>query len=132
MARFEMPDLDTETLLVFIGHETCATYDAGHRGGYLGLTYSGYGIISLTNFGNAASESKTTMHEIGHLYYAKDHYDIGSVPSTAEIIISEGDARYNSDCIYEENKDDSDIAGNYVICGGCRARIESYSNRFNH
>ena len=132
MARFEMPDLDTETLLVFIGHETCATNDAGHRGGYLGLTYSGYGIISLTNFGNAASESKTTMHEIGHLYYAKDHYDIGSVPSTAEIIISEGDARYNSDCIYGENKDDPDIAGNYVICGGCRARIESYSNRFNH
>ena len=132
MARFEMPDLDTETLLVFIGHETCATNDAGHRGGYLGLTYSGYGIISLTNFGNAASESKTTMHEIGHLYYAKDHYDIGSVPSTAEIIISESDARYNSDCIYGENKDGTDIAGNYVICGGCRARIESYSNRFNH
>lgn len=132
MARFEMPDLDTETLLVFIGHKTCATNDSGHRGGYLGLTYFEYGIISLTNFGSAASESKTTMHEIGHLYNAKDHYNIGSVPSTAEIIISEGDARYNSDCIYGENKEDPDIAGNYVICGGCRARIESYSNRFNH
>lgn len=66
------------------------------------------------------------------LLYAKDHYDIGDVPSTAEIIISEGDTRYNSDCIYGENKEDPDIAGNYVICGGCRARIESYSDRFNH
>ena len=70
--------------------------------------------------------------EIGHLYSAKDHYNVGSVPSTAEIIISEGDARYSSDCIYGEHREYTYVLNDFTICDGCKTTLKNNMSRFDH
>ena len=131
MARYDFPNLSESVLLTFIGHNTCTKNGTSHGGGYFGLTYSGRGIISITNFSSVASESKTTMHEIGHLFGAPDHYG-GSQPTTKDMNDSTSGAPYSSYCIYGEDKENADVMNNYIICDGCRARMQAQASRFSH
>ena len=134
MYRIPFPNINNNTLLVFIGHRICKGYDAdtgNDEEGPLGLSWIDYGIASITNFDSTESEMKTIAHEIGHWYGAPDHYNIGDVPSTAELSASLG-YNFNSKCIYGEDKENSSVINNLVICEGCRTYIEANRGKFDH
>ena len=132
MYRITFPNIDENTLLVFSGHDVCRIQDDKHKGRYNGLAWSDYGIALITNFGTSDSEKRTIIHEIGHWYGAPDHYDIGDIPSTTEIQQQTGDSRFNSNCIYGENKSSQNVVDNLIICDGCKARIIENIRTFSH
>lgn len=133
MLRITPPDMTQTFRMAYIGHITCSVKkDENHRGAYLGLTFPSKGLISITNFGFLASEIKTMVHEFGHLYGAPDHYNIGDVQSTEEIVKKTGNYGFNENCIYGENKEHAAVLSNLTICDGCRSVIQQNSNDYNH
>ena len=66
MYSFDKPDLNINTLLVFIGHEElCEIEDGSHkRVTALGKAWSNSGIASIHNNGTELSERKTILHDI--------------------------------------------------------------------
>lgn len=131
--RIPRPNISQTFRLFFSGHETCMVTTSGdHRGyGYYGLTHRGLGLIMLTNFDGQKDELRTMVHEFGHLYHARDHYGRGQL-TTEQIIAQTGDTRYNSNCIYGENKESSSVTEKMIICEGCRATIEAYRDEYDH
>jgi hypothetical protein len=132
--------------MAYIGHQTCrAVPDSNDIDGdgdktetidhytnpYFGLTYRLIGLITITNTSSEASEQKTMVHEFGHLYGAPDHYGI-SQPSTNDIIASTGNPNFSENCIYGENKSNTDIMEDLTICAGCRSIIEENLDWYDH
>lgn len=146
MLRIPFPDLSQSVRMAYIGHEICKSRqevgDENKNGiynellhihnPYWGLTYRSIGLITITNTYSVLSEAKTMIHEFGHLYQAPDHYgkDSGDIPSTADM--QKNDPRFNSYCIYGENRMDSDVLENMTICEGCKARIKQNLSLYNH
>ena len=79
---------------------------------------------------NNHSELKTILHEIGHWYGVKDHYG-GDVDST-DSIDPDKNLGYSKDCIYGENKENENVAGNLILCDGCKNIIQKNLNGYNH
>ena len=67
-------------------------------------------------------ETKTTVHEIGHLFGALDHCGL-TYPSTEEFNKKFDTNPFSKFCIYGEKKDDSQVLNNLLICDGCKAVI---------
>ncbi len=139
IARMNFPKIESGLKMTYIGHLTCSVYrnSAGGfishaNGDTLGLTFREIGVCNVMNFNSANDETKTMVHEFGHLYDAPDHYGIGSVPTTQEKIDITGDNRFSEYCIYGEEKSNSDVVENLIICNGCKAIITANRNRFNH
>ena len=82
------------------------------------------------NFDGTTSETKTTVHEFGHLYEAPDHYG-GDTPTTVQIKLMTRDMRFDSNCIYGENKNNANVMGNLTICDGCKAIIQDNANKYS-
>lgn len=142
MLRIPLPDLSHTVRMAYIGHNICRTYETTvsedgkivtetvHQNNpYWGLTYSGKGLMSITNFGTAQNETKTMLHEFGHLFGAPDHYG-GSQPSTDDLKLE--DERFSSYCIYGEDRNSTEVLQNLTICEGCKARIEQNKDTFDH
>ena len=79
----------------------------------------------------AVGETKTLIHEFGHLYSAPDHYGQSQI-STGEINSETDGDHFNSFCIYGEEKENPEVLENFTICDGCKARIIQNINKFNH
>lgn len=130
MYRIPFPDLSSSVKMAFIGHNICGVVSGQHRTTPVyGLTNSSKGLLTITS--SDISELFTMTHELGHLFYAPDHYG-GAVPSTEEIIETTGDTRFSMDCIYGENKATSTVFYSLTICDGCKAAIQTNAARFNH
>lgn len=138
MLRIPFPDTDVSVKMAYIGHDNCvATRDSSgtllnhSNNPYNGLTYSNIGLITVMNFNGASSETRTALHEFGHLYGAPDHYG-GSQPTTEQIIESTGNTGFNSYCIYGENRESPSVLSDLTICDGCKSFIEANRNKYNH
>jgi hypothetical protein len=130
MARIPFPDLTSFVKVAYIGHEIC-TEDNHTSHPYYGLTYPTIGLASVTNFYSETSETKTLLHEFGHFYGVIDHYG-GSAKSTEQMKNETGNNGYNRNCIYGENKESLLVLSEFTICDGCKDRIMTNINRFNH
>ena len=138
IARMTFPNLNSAVKLTYIGHSFCNVYRnddgefiAHEYDDLYGLTYSQLGVCTVMNFDGVDSETKTMIHEFGHLYGAPDHYG-GSTLSTAQIKDETGDNRFSEYCIYGEERNEAIVLDNLLICDGCKARIDSNRNRFSH
>lgn len=132
MLRIPFPNTAAYVRVAYIGHDNCAKVNGLHKPNYYyGLTYESIGLVTVMNFDTAASETKTLVHEFGHLYMAPDHYG-GSVPTTEEIIEQTGNTGFSKNCIYGENKNTTSVINNLTICDGCAAVILANRNKYSH
>lgn len=143
MYRMPLPQEPVDAVVLYIGHQTCNVRDGRHTVSmYYGLTNYKYNIIAMNNIKkystsqgayiyNQVSCTKTLVHEIGHLFRAPDHY-ANSVQSTTDINASDREyaGLYDSECIFGEEKDLPNVAGNLIICEGCKADIIKNRHRF--
>lgn len=132
LCRVPRPDISEYVTMAFIGHNNCIVNGGSHYSNpYYGLCYATLGLMGIMNFESEAQETKTLIHEFGHLYGVKDHYG-GSTQTTTEIIQSTGNTGYSRNCIYGENKDQEEVYTNLVICDGCASLIIANKNKFSH
>ena len=122
---------------VFIGHNTCVANrnETGDLIGHnerspLGISHYEEGLAMINNFISQQNEIKTVIHEFGHHYNVKDHYG-GNAPFTYEIDPT-GELGYSMDCVWGENRNNSDVLNNYTICDGCRRILEANIAKYNH
>lgn len=126
-------DATTTASVYYLGTKTCKETTSGHyqmknSAGicikYLGLI----GIMKLDALTHGdkkdwlPAETETTVHEIGHLFGAPDHYGSGR-PTSQSLNTTYDTNIFSGNCIFGENKDDIDVMQNLVICDGCRAVI---------
>ena len=128
-----------DAVVLFIGHPACGISDNNnHVSQYaLGVTYPYYNILCINNIGtyeNGAYQynhqdcTKTLVHEIGHLFFAPDHY---GDPSTDDINASgDYEAIFDPLCIYGESR--SYAAAKLDICDGCSFEICKNRDRYIH
>lgn len=136
-----LTDMSESLRLVYLGHDNCVMSTVTENGAtekrhvsgdltVLGLAYTKLGLCGVMNFGTPANETKTMLHEFGHLYGVDDHY--GGNGKTTQDLILEGKTGYSEYCIYGENRNSPEVLENYTICDGCKALIESNYNRYDH
>ena len=124
------PDISVSTKIYFLGNEICSADN--HESSPNGLSWKQLGIIAISNYGSSNDDfNRTVLHEIGHWYYAPDHYNI-NCPSTDDKNDGLPEDIYSSDCIYGENKSRSWVLEDMEICEGCRREILKKVSRFNH
>lgn len=139
--------------IIYLGHVFCerlgdphtGTHDTSHN--TTGLAYQDYSIAFIFNRTGGVEgvsefnhETKTLVHEFGHLLGAPDHYypnsqiDINAGRFSTEVInntadnpkyAKPNDVVFSSNCIYGENRNISGIANNLTICDGCKWIIEN-------
>ncbi len=131
MLRIPLPDASKFAKIAFTGHQTC---ESAHNPNIVinGLTYPGLGLIGIMDFGSAAAEIETTVHEFGHLLGAPDHYGIGGAPSTDIMNATVEGNPFSQNCIYGENKEKSEVRDDLMICDGCKAMILANILMFSH
>ena len=130
--RIGFPDTNTTLKVAFVGHVTCVVTAGKHdTNAYRGLTFPQLGLSIITNFDSIPQETKTLLHEFGHLYGAPDHYDGTSCLSTDEMNALYGKI-FSKDCIYGENRSTQEVLNDYTICQGCREWILENQNKYNH
>ncbi len=136
-----LTDMSESLRIVYLGHEKCAMstgteddnnikYHVPNEETPLGLAYTKLGLCGVMNFGTPSNETKTMLHEFGHLYGVDDHY--GGDGKTTQELISEGKIGYSEYCIYGENRNSDEVLENYTICDGCKTLIASNYNRYDH
>ena len=131
LGRISLPDMSKTFKMAYIGHSTCAVVSGEHAlNPYAGLSYSELGICSVMKFTSVESETKTMVHEFGHIYGAPDHYGYGT-PTTDEMIATTGYA-FNRNCIYGEYKDTESVVTNLTICNGCIEYVQNNRTAFDH
>lgn len=110
----------------------CAAPSTGHHEIY-GITDTANKIMTvrdydyvlqteITNMGeyDVTFVCKTLVHEIGHLYGVKDHYN------------DPDEDKDDANCIWGSNKDKKDVAAGLKICSTCRQTILDNADRYNH
>ena len=122
--RIPFPDISQSVKIVFTGHKTCAVVDLVHREHpFYGITFPDIGLMAIMNFDGATTETKTTVHEFGHLFGAPDHYDADGQNSTGYLNSLYSDRKFSDSCIYGAYKDSDNVMNNLIICEGCRKTI---------
>ena len=127
-----MPDTSETLKVAYVGHDTCwvnpDTQEHEKNEKIVGFTITSYGLAMVMNHGGSSSETRTLVHEFGHLLGAPDHYN-NNCPSTSDLNEQYNTTTFSQQCIYGENKDDiSDLR----ICMGCSQRIASNVGIYNH
>lgn len=156
LLRVPVPQDPIDVSLLFIGHPTCYAYDSTTCGSLLlGLAYRQYGLIAVNNIGlcpNSVngvcmcpstinchryvveSSVKTLIHEIGHIFGAKDHYGglFNDSHSTSQMHIYDKGYYfyYNENCIYGENKEESNVLHDFMMCEACRRNVQDGIERY--
>ena len=152
LLRVPAPQDPIDVSLLFIGHKTCYRIESDNQHiwmGFKGIAFKEYGLIAVNNIGrcpyspngvcecypnsnhseySVESSIKTLIHEIGHIFGAKDHYG-NSVydvkPSTDMLAMDPKYGRYyNADCIYGENKEVGHVLNTFMLCEACRRNIQ--------
>ena len=132
LCRVTRPNTSENVKIAFIGHNNCEVSGINHYSNpYYGLCYYNLGLMGIMNFVSEAQETKTLVHEFGHLYFVEDHYG-GNTRTTEQMIQETGNTGYSRNCIYGENKDQASVYNNLVICDGCASVIIANKNRFSH
>ena len=121
------PPTDTSTVKVaFLGHEGCWRHSLLDACRPLpGLADQNRRVAVVSKFNTVDAETIAMIHEFGHLYGIRDHYNDGCF-STADIAEEYNDNSYASRCIYGELKGQIDSIEDIVICQGCRNRVDEY------
>lgn len=137
LARIPLPDTSSSVKMAYIGHQNCiqdvvetenGTVMTVHKSNpYFGICYPGLGLMAITNFSFFDSEQKTILHEFGHLYGTVDHHGIGGTPGSTET-----GTEYNRACIYGEDKEESYVMEDLLLCNGCKAMIRANRNMHVH
>ena len=70
------------------------------------------------------SETETAIHEIGHMFGAKDHNKAGQTEQKNEIA---GSDIYSDNCTYGLNG----AGGKYTMCQGCRQEIQANLDKYS-
>jgi hypothetical protein len=131
LLRLSSPAAGYDRKIAFIGHNCCVSTINGHvinntetAGGIWGMAYKYGKIAVVADHISETHELTVFIHETGHLYGIPDHYDYGC-PSTDQM--NEGGGRYSENCIYGENKDNSEIQETLTICDGCKDSVLEYA-----
>ena len=127
--RIPLPNTSSSVKVAYIGHEYC-TENTHTTRGYNGLANQSWGLAVVSNIISPQSETKTLLHEFGHLYGVEDHYGIGC--KSTDDMNGGIDGIYSEDCIYGEHREYAHVLNGFTICEGCRARIESNVGLYNH
>ena len=103
-------------------------YPIGHEGRFL---FTNWCLVKGRDVKDANRELATTIHELGHVFEAIDHYYDGTKASegkhstTTLDQLDQNDAPYNSYCIYGEERSS---VNDLTMCAGCHERIQNYFN----
>lgn len=140
LARIPGPKASSDVVVLFIGHETCAPINGSCRyGAYDGLTYKEHNRIAINHIADYGSSydnekcTQTLIHEIGHLFFAEDHYNVNGewgddMKNTDEMNEPYRYWKpYSENCIYGENR--FEIA-NLTICNGCKDTIRKHRDEY--
>jgi len=126
-----LPDLSpipTNALIAFTGHDTCYNCYTGHYYNHSGMQSSTRGradssldiacvsTMTIPDF-PADHHLQTTIHELGHLFGAPDHYGVVGMDSTYIINIKYEGYNFSDFCIYGGDKDELTEP---LVCDGCR------------
>ena len=100
--------------------------------GYVGLALEPIRVAAVMNHSSAESEIATSIHELGHLYGVIDHYGgFNGLNTTQDMQDRYSDRGYSSRCIYGEDKYDSSVMEDLIICDGCKSWIIENRSRFS-
>jgi len=135
LMRLPLPSGDIDATILYIGHTTCeAVWNEENQefedriNPYNGLTYIDDRIIGITNNLTQIEGTRVLVHEFGHLFDAPDHYDNeeddDDIPTTDQINAEVGEMIFNEHCIYGEDRFNTDVEEDLLICEGCSDRIE--------
>lgn len=137
LERITRPDTSSSLKIAYIGHNNCSA-ERDEEGNlehltnpFFGMAFTGQGLACVMNFSGNSQETKTLVHEFGHLFGVEDHYG-GDGLSTTQINGKYPNSEYDEYCIYGEKKDKVDVYQNLVICDGCKDRIRENLNRYDH
>jgi len=94
----------------------------------------------VQNRTTTGAELRTLIHELGHVFEAKDHYYSEEVAtkdpndnlhSTDTLKAMYPDLTFSSDCLYGENRNTSIVQNNMTMCSGCKHFIKEHAGMFN-
>ena len=130
LLRVPFPDTSQNLKIFYMGHDNCYVDNLEDVPNPLfGIAYSNFGIAMIMNFGGQSQETKTMVHEFGHLFGAKDHYG-NNTPTTEQMNDSADGGLYNDYCIYGKYKDLAFVCNELTICEGCRITITENKYRY--
>jgi hypothetical protein len=123
--------------VLFSGHKCCYISGKEHYddGSLYGLSNAELAVGCVADrYGTLSHERFTTIHEVGHLFGASDHYDTvnnggdDSRYSTEEMNNGDPNGPYKDECIYGLNWRNytSGELDTIRICDGCRNDMLSY------
>ena len=121
----------------YFAHSTCISKETTdghthHLNPYGGLTCNSNVCLSaVTDWEDYDKETRTLIHEFGHIYGAKDHHGQGA-PTTKEMNGGNNTGPYNELCIYGENNENATTEDGVVICDGCKADIIMKNDYYSH
>ena len=141
LLRVQTTDVAESMTVAYLGHVKCSvstvkndddtTTIVHSNSGALGLTYVRIGLCGVMNFETIPSETKTMIHEFGHLYGVIDHYG-GAGKSTEQMNEECQSDIYSEYCIYGEKRYDETVLSEYTICDGCKMYIVNNTDRYDH
>ena len=91
----------------------------------MGLAHEDDGVMAVANFESASHEVSTTIHEMGHLFGAPDHYNPDDTAFYNRKATLGG---FEDECIYGSKHNEHDIVSSGTICPGCQATIRGEQN----
>ena len=85
---------------------------------FYGLAVHSRRLAQIYDHISLASSTANTVHEVGHLFGAPDHYESGQGTQQINAIVT--GSPFSQDCIYGENHIQSNVIDSLTICEGCR------------
>ena len=133
LSRVGPPTSSTTAKLTYLGRKMCDKKgNACAEIGYVGLALEPIRVAAVMNHSSAESEIATSIHELGHLYGVIDHYGgFNGLNTTQDMQDRYSDRGYSSRCIYGEDKYDSSVMEDLIICDGCKSWIIENRSRFS-
>ena len=128
LCRMTPSDDETAVKMMFVGHDICFNSESeGHKynstteNDFFGLSYMVLRSMIITDEHGGAHEAITAIHEFGHMFGIKDHYDTRE-PSNS----------IKSDyCIYGKDKEQITDISNVTICAGCSQTLQENINIYS-
>ena len=92
----------------------------------------------MQNRTTTGAELRTLIHEIGHVFGAKDHYYTGekidpqnNKHSTHTIMAANSGLIFSEYCMYGEERGSNMVKDGMILCPGCKHFIQAGSDRFD-
>ena len=109
-------------------------YPIGHEGRFL---FTNWCLVKGRAVHDANRELATTIHELGHVFGAIDHYYDGTKASedkhsTISIEQANPGQQFSCYCLYGEERSSPTIKSNMSMCAGCKHFIQNNPGRFDN